>query len=149
MSESIQNWFIFCDGASRGNPGPSSTGFLIKDRSDKIIFSNGSFLGTATNNEAEYSALIESLKKAADLAVENNFISPDGTNLIDLQIFMDSELVVKQIRGIYKVKHERMKPLHKTASNLLLSFSSFKIDSIRREKNSEADFIANQVLDNL
>jgi ribonuclease HI len=124
---------IFCDGASRGNPGPSAIGVVIKQ--------NGHIAGEiyqkipdTTNNVAEYSALIAGIERALALGAAK------------IAIFMDSELVVRQMEGRYKVKKEHLKPLHARALALLDSVK-WQIQHIRREQNAEADKLANQALD--
>jgi len=127
---------LFCDGACRGNPGPSSAGaaLFLKNESDPIETISKA-LGHATNNEAEYNSLILGLEAAK---------KAEGSSI---KIFMDSELVVKQIRGQYKVKKEHLRPLHSRAKKLLDSFPSWEINHIERAKNSLADSLANKALD--
>ena len=125
---------IFCDGGSRGNPGPAGAGWVIKHK-DQTVFDGKKYLGNATNNQAEYNSLISALEDVKKVETES------------IQIFMDSELVVKQVRGEYKVKNLDLKPLHEKVHALLADFSSWSIEHIRREKNTEADKLANEAMD--
>lgn len=127
---------IYVDGASRGNPGRAGAGAVIKDAKGNIVKLLTRDLGSATNNVAEYEALI--------LALEEALILAPGSGV---SVFADSELVVKQIRGEYKVKNETLKGLHAIAAKLTSAFPSFKITHIPREKNKEADKLANQAID--
>jgi ribonuclease HI len=123
------------DGASRGNPGPASIGVTLKDAQNKLVDSISECIGRTTNNQAEYRALIAGLKKAISLGARQ------------VVARSDSELMVKQIQGLYRVKKEELKPLNAEVRNLALSLESFKIMSIPREQNREADKLANQALD--
>jgi ribonuclease HI len=125
---------LFIDGASRGNPGRAAAGICVLSGEGKKISEISRYLGHRTNNEAEYWALILGLKEARRL----------GGDI--LQIFTDSELVERQIKGIYRVKDLKLKVLHKTVMEDLKTFPSFEIESIPREKNKEADRLANQAI---
>lgn len=124
---------LFTDGGSRGNPGHAGIGAIIKANKD---YTYNAYIGKTTNNVAEYKALILGLEKA----LENDFL--------ELEIFCDSELLVKQVLGIYRVKQEHLIPLFKKIKELLARFNSFAISHIRREKNKEADSLVNLALDN-
>ena len=137
------SWNMYCDGASRGNPGPASTGVIVYESTGNPIIQNGYFLGVMTNNEAEYSALARGLELVFEHFEQNKKIQSG----FKLNIFLDSELVVKQIKGEYKVKKERLKPLHAKVKNLLVRLSSYSIQHVPREKNKEADALANEALD--
>lgn len=126
---------IFTDGGSRNNPGPAGIGFLIYDEAGEIIMEDGRYIGTATNNEAEYSALVEALKEAKSLSGQ------------ELEVFMDSELIIRQLNGIYKVKDEKMKRLFDEVQVLKMGFVSVKFEHIKRELNKRADFLVNKALD--
>lgn len=126
----------YIDGASRGNPGPASTGVVIVE-GDTMIYERGSYLGVATNNVAEYSALIEALIKLRELGKKR------------VEIRSDSELLVRQLAGQYKVKAEGLKPLYLNAVRLLNSFDEVCVTHVPRERNSRADRLANRVLDDL
>lgn len=126
---------LFVDGASRGNPGPASIGCSFVDESGEEIDSISKTIGTVTNNIAEYTALLEGLKKAIDEGY---------TNLI---VKADSELMVKQMKGLYKVKNEGLKNLFTQTLALSKEFKSFSIEHVRRDQNSRADELANLALD--
>lgn len=133
---------LYCDGASRGNPGPAAVGVHFLDHSsnppDEKTVSRA--LGVKTNNEAEYTALLDGLR----LALDHTNGNPAE---VKLEIFMDSELVVKQIKGEYRVKNEKLKPLFIEAKSLLDQIPAWSIRHIPREKNKEADRQANMALD--
>lgn len=122
------------DGGARGNPGPGGAGFVI-EVDGSVVCRGGRFLGDVTNNVAEYSALIWGLVNARKLGVT------------DLQVFADSELLVKQLNGVYRVKNEGLKPLFLKAQSLLRTFSSVSVKHVRREENKEADALANEAMD--
>lgn len=127
---------IWTDGAARGNPGPAGIGFVIKDTGLTTTKEYSEFIGVATNNVAEYKALISCLKYVTSQELVKR-----------INIFMDSELVVKQIRGEYKVKNQGLIPLHREAMQLL-SRLDYRISNIDRSKNKEADRLANEAIDN-
>ena len=123
------------DGGSRGNPGPAGAGVVIKTADDgTIIQQAGVFLGTATNNVAEYTGLVEGLKRAL-------VFKPDAVHIIS-----DSELLVKQIKGIYRVKNAGLKPLYQQALELIAKFDKFSIEHVKRAFNKEADEMANRAM---
>jgi len=125
---------IYADGGSRGNPGPAGCGaVLIKDGA--TVSSVSHFLGVATNNVAEYTGLVLGLERALAL----------GYKVVDVK--MDSELVVKQMNGQYRVKNEGLIPLFNQARSLASRFSSFSISHVRRELNKDADLLANRAMD--
>jgi ribonuclease HI len=126
---------LYCDGASRGNPGPSGAGVVILDKNGEQIFELSRFLDNATNNEAEYKALIRGLSAAADVGIKR------------LQIFLDSELVVKQLLGTYKVRNPRLLKLSEEATSRLRLFDECAIFHVGRELNQEADRLANEAID--
>ena len=123
------------DGASRGNPGPASYAIIFKDGSGRIVFQLGKKIGRRTNNEAEYYALLAAL----DYAV--------GHGIKGLRLRSDSELLVQQMKGYYRVKSPDLKPLHERASKLARQLEYFVIEHVPREMNREADALANQALD--
>jgi ribonuclease HI len=122
---------IFTDGASRGNPGPSAIGAIIKDEQGRLIAAISQPIGQATNNQAEYKALIAALERAIRLG------------LLEIDIRSDSELLVKQIKGEYRVKAILIKPLYQKANELLALLRDYTITCIPREQNSAADKLAN------
>ncbi len=121
---------LYCDGASRGNPGDAGIGCLLLLNSRKIEISE--YIGKTTNNIAEYTALIRGLEEALKERVE------------DIEIFSDSELLVKQLYGIYKVRNENLIPLYKKVRSLLEKFRKYRISHINREENSIADKLAKE-----
>ncbi len=126
---------LYTDGAARGNPGPAAAGIVIEDDHGRVLWQEGRYLGETTNNVAEYQALLLGLKKASEL----------GRGA--LVVRMDSELVVKQLQGGYRVKHPALIPLHRQALALCLGFESWRAEHVRRQQNSLADRLANQALD--
>lgn len=126
---------VFTDGASRGNPGPAGAGWAIYAEGGELVARGGAFLGRRTNNEAEYEAVIRALVAASEL----------GATEISLRA--DSELMVKQMNGSYRVKEERLQALHSAAREVLQRFRRFDIKHVRREQNAVADAEANAAID--
>ncbi len=125
---------IYFDGASRGNPGRAGAGIWMTDGAGRKVSEVSRYLGHKTNNEAEYWALLLGLREAKRLGGRS------------LRIFTDSELVERQIKGIYRVRDLNLKALHRTVQENLKAFSSFEIESIPREENKEADRLANEAI---
>ncbi len=123
------------DGASRGNPGPAAYAVVVRRPDGSPVFQLGKYLGRATNNVAEYFALIGALDYCAE------------HNISRLRVRSDSELLVRQMEGRYKVKSESLKPLHERAMRQSRSFAYFAIEHVPRELNSDADALANAALD--
>jgi ribonuclease HI len=132
---SINRVTIYTDGAARGNPGPAAIGVVLKDETGKMIAGISQCLGTTTNNQAEYRAIIAGLEKAVSLGVKNVIVKSD------------SELMVKQINGLYRVKNADLRPLYLKAVELAGKLESFKVTYIPRAQNAAADALANQALD--
>ena len=132
---------VYTDGGARGNPGPAACGVVIKNENEEIIFEASKYLGTATNNQAEYEALILALQKAREMFEKEN--SKDG----NIESYLDSELIVKQLNGEYRIKNEGLKPLYEKVSSLKKHFNSIKFIHIPREKNKLADKLVNRELD--
>ncbi|HET9028837.1 MAG TPA: ribonuclease HI family protein [Candidatus Aquilonibacter sp.] len=126
---------LFADGGSRGNPGPAASGAVIVDPGGQVLDEVGRYLGRATNNVAEWTALIIGLERAKERGIRR------------LAIRMDSELVVKQMRGEYRVKHVDLQPLHARAKALLRGFEHVDLQHVRRKENALADRLVNDVLD--
>ncbi len=126
---------LFADGGSRGNPGPAASGAVLYDEGGEVLQEIGTYLGVATNNIAEWTALLEGLKAAVALGVD------------EIAVRMDSELVVKQLSGAYRVKHPGLIPLHAQAKSLLRKFARVDVRHIPRKQNAAADAVVNQVLD--
>ncbi len=127
--------FTYTDGGARGNPGPAATGIVIKNAAGEKLAAYGEYLGAQTNNFAEYSALISALKKAKEL----------GATEVDC--ILDSELVVKQMRGEYKVKEPTLQKLFVQVYNLASQFKKISYRHILRHNNKEADAEVNKILD--
>ncbi|HEY2554053.1 MAG TPA: ribonuclease HI family protein [Candidatus Cybelea sp.] len=135
MSSPAARATLFADGGSRGNPGPAALGARLVDPDGAVLCEVARYLGIATNNVAEWSALIAGLEAAAELGVR------------ELAIRLDSELVVRQLRGEYRVKHPNLQPLHARAAGLLRKFEHVDIAHVRRKENAEADALVNRALD--
>ena len=126
---------IFTDGGSRGNPGPAAVGIVIKNAANKTLHSFGQTIDVATNNIAEYFALIFALQEAIIMGIE------------ELEVFTDSELLAKQLSGEYKVKDETLKRLNLLVKHLRHGFKKVTIAHVPREENRLADREANRALD--
>ena len=123
------------DGASRGNPGPAAAGVVIEDADGVLLATGKKYLGTLTNNQAEYRALILGLKAVIARA-------PAAVSVL-----MDSELIVKQMNGVYRVKDQRLLPLYEEARSLVAGLPSVSFQHVRRGFNTLADSLANEALD--
>ncbi|MDQ3963013.1 MAG: ribonuclease HI family protein [Actinomycetota bacterium] len=126
---------LYADGGARGNPGPAGIGVVLTDESGEVIGEVARGIGAATNNVAEYSALLVGLELALEKGVT------------DLEICMDSELVVSQVRGEWKIKNDRLRQLAVAARALMGRFERSHISHVRREANADADKLANQGMD--
>ena len=126
---------LFADGGSRGNPGPAASAAVLLDPSGELLEEIGAYLGVATNNVAEWTALILGLEAAAKRGIRH------------LAVRLDSELVVKQLRGEYRVKHAGLQPLHRRALQLLGAFGEVEIRHVPRKQNALADRLVNRLLD--
>ncbi|MGB9628392.1 MAG: ribonuclease HI family protein [Thermodesulfobacteriota bacterium] len=134
LSEDTTPLRIYIDGASKGNPGEAGAGILITDRHGRRLAQFGRYLGHQTNNQAEYWALLLGLREAKRLGGKS------------IEIFTDSELLERQVRGLYRVKALNLKGLHRAVMKDLEGFASFQIESIPRAKNQEADRLATQAI---
>ncbi|NCS32467.1 ribonuclease HI family protein [bacterium] len=129
---------LFTDGGARGNPGPAAAGIVINTPgSEDITF--GQYLGEITNNQAEYQALLLGLDK-----VIQEFDAP----AVNLSVYMDSELVIKQVTGEYRIKHPNLIPLHANVLDMIKNFAMIQFVHIPRENNKKADAQVNETLDN-
>ena len=126
---------IYTDGACRGNPGPSGIGASIENENGEEIAIVSSFIGNGTNNRAEYMAAIAVVKKAMQLNAE------------EIELRMDSLLVVRQVEGRWKIKHPNLKILNQELKNVLGSLEKWRVKHVPREKNQRADSLANMALD--
>lgn len=155
QNKGYTNLALFGDGGSRGNPGKSASGFVIYDISNlnlnqarvgldelitehaQIVFQEGVYLGIATNNVAEWNSVVFGLE----------YVTKSYPKCKNIKVFMDSDLVVKQIKGIYKIKQPHLIPLGQKVKELQTNFETFEISHIYREFNRQADLMVNQCLD--
>lgn len=135
MTQLADPVLLFTDGGSRGNPGIAGAGYAITDTEGNVIMTGKKYLGTATNNVAEYSALILGLESVKKLEAK------------DVHCLLDSELIVRQLNGQYRVKHPDMKPLYEQVQELIKQFENVKFEHIPRERNALADKLANEAMD--
>jgi ribonuclease HI len=130
------DWIVaYCDGGSRGNPGPAGFGVYIQDGTGRVLAEESQYLGVRTNNFAEYSALLSAIQFALSHGYRR------------LRVISDSELIVKQMKGQYRVKSPDLLPLHEQARRLALGLEKFEIQHVLREKNRHADRLANLAMD--
>jgi len=128
---------LFTDGGARGNPGPAAFGYVLEADDGHVLDARGEAIGVATNNVAEYRALVEGLKRALELGVG------------EVDVVSDSELLVKQMRGDYKVKNEALRVLSLEAAALARRLSRVTYTAVRREQNELADKLVNEALDGI
>jgi ribonuclease HI len=126
---------LFTDGGARGNPGPAAAAYVLEAEDGTVLAAHGEAIGTATNNVAEYRALVAGLAKAHELGVD------------ELEVVSDSELLVKQMRGEYRVKNEALVDLSLTAAQLARQLGHVHYTAVRREQNELADRLVNEALD--
>ncbi len=131
----IKDVKMYTDGGSRGNPGPSASGYVIYDSDDNLLISGGEYLGITTNNQAEYQAVRHGLKDCTKL------------NAVNVHIYMDSLLVVNQMNGIFKIKNRELWPIHSDIKKLIERFKKVTFTHIPRELNKAADAEVNRILD--
>lgn len=132
---SKDNLVIFCDGGSRGNPGKAGLGSIIYDDKKNVLKEISKFLGIATNNQAEYKAVLEGIKEAKRLKAKR------------IKFFLDSELIVKQMSGEYRVKNKDLAVIYLDIRQRMLEFESVDFTHVPREQNKEADRLANLAMD--
>jgi ribonuclease HI len=126
---------LFTDGGARGNPGPAAFGYVVEAEDGHVLAAHGEAIGHATNNVAEYSGLVAGMEKAAELGVR------------ELEVISDSELLVKQMRGDYRVKNDALRELWEQASDLEGRFGKVRYTAVRRAHNELADQLVNEALD--
>jgi len=126
---------LYADGGSRGNPGPSASGFAIMNMDGQVVVKKGVYLGVTTNNQAEYHALRLGLKEAQSMGIR------------DVHVYMDSMLVVKQMQGIFRVKNRDLWPIHEAIKQSLPAFHHVSFTHVPRELNKIADSAVNEALD--
>ena len=126
---------LFTDGGARGNPGPAAAAYVLEAGDGTVLAAHGEAIGVATNNVAEYRALLAGLERARDLGVD------------DLEVVSDSELLVKQMRGEYKVKNAALRELSTQAAHAAREIGDVRYTAVRREHNELADRLVNEALD--
>jgi len=126
---------LFTDGGARGNPGPAASAFVLQDEDGEVLDARGDAIGVQTNNVAEYTALLNGLRRAAELG------------LTEIEVVSDSELMVKQMRGEYKIKNAALRELSIEATRLARAVGTVRYTAVRREHNELADRLANEALD--
>jgi len=126
---------VHVDGGARGNPGPAAAACVISSPDGEVLGEHSELLGRQTNNVAEYRALLLGLARARELGAD------------EVEVIGDSELIAKQVNGLYKVKHAAMKPLYLDAMQALRGFASWSIRTVPRAQNARADALVNQALD--
>lgn len=135
FQHNVDHVVVHTDGASRGNPGPAGAGWVIATSDGTSLLRDGAFLGRQTNNVAEYEGVLGGLRAAQTLGAKR------------LTLRADSELLIRQLQGRYKVRAANLQPLYRQAVALLASFDSFELQHVRRELNSDADQQANRAID--
>jgi ribonuclease HI len=131
----IKKLIIYTDGGSRGNPGPAAIGAVLKDEAGFLVAEISECIGVTTNNQAEYRAVVAAIEKAKELGAK------------ELDFFLDSELVVKQLKREYKVRDKDLAPLFMKIYNAMMGFEKVTFTHVRREFNTEADKLVNEALD--
>jgi ribonuclease HI len=126
---------VHVDGGARGNPGPAAIGVVVSDAQGDVLDEIAERIGVATNNVAEYRAMLRGLRRAAELGAR------------EVEVINDSELVARQLQGVYKVKHPAMRPLYEEAMSALRGFDAWTIRSVPRARNARADALVNAALD--
>jgi ribonuclease HI len=131
----VEKLVVNVDGGARGNPGPAAIGAVVQGPGGEMLEERGERIGTATNNVAEYRALLLGISRAAELGAS------------EVELVGDSELIVRQVKGEYKVKDATLRQLHAEVQRALRQFERWSIRHVRREQNAEADRLVNEVLD--
>ncbi len=132
---------LYTDGGARGNPGPAATGVVVLDGRSRILAARSKYLGRATNNQAEYKALIQGLEEVIKV------VGKTKAGDTDLKAYLDSELIVRQMKGEYRVKDKDLKPLFEKVNKLVELLGKVQFTHITRDKNKKADSLVNQELD--
>jgi len=135
IQSSATEVIVYTDGGSRGNPGPSASGFVVYGKDGELLFEGGKYLGVTTNNQAEYQAVKLGLEKALEL------------NAQVVSFRLDSQLVANQLTGLYKIKNRDLWPIHESIKGLIIKFKKVTFTHVRREFNKEADAMVNKILD--
>ncbi len=134
-SKPVDKVILYADGGSRGNPGPSASGYVLFDEEEQIIQQSGEYLGITTNNQAEYQAVKLGIKKAKEIGAK------------EVDVYLDSLLVVNQMKGVFKVKNRDLWPIHEAIKELVEHFKKVTFTHVPREMNKLADAEVNKVLD--
>lgn len=137
----MKKFIVYTDGGARGNPGPAALGVVIANERGEVLKKYGEYLGETTNNTAEYEAAIFALKKIKSLWGKK------AAKSAEVQVFADSELLVKQLNGEYKIEHSNIQSLFLELWNLKIDFKKVSFTAIPREKNKAADRLVNETLD--
>lgn len=137
----MEKIIIYTDGGSRGNPGPAGIGVVIADEKGNVMKEYSNFLGIKTNNEAEYEAVIFGLRKIKAL------LGKEKMKQTEIEFRLDSQLIARQLNGRYKIEEEKLFPLFIKIWNLKINFGPVSFMEIPREKNKEADRLANEAMD--
>ncbi len=150
---SYKKLIIHTDGGARGNPGPAGLGVVITDEKNKVIKEVSEYIGQATNNQAEYRAVLRAIEELKKMCAESAFSRETGGHgrpgsEWELEFYLDSELVVEQLNRRYKVKNKNLAPLFVKIYNLSQQFRKVTFKHIPREKNKEADALVNKAIDN-
>lgn len=127
--------FLYTDGGARGNPGPGAIGIVLENEEHEVVYELSQYIGECTNNEAEYTALWTGLQ----IALNKGFSKAE--------VFVDSQLVVRQMKGEYKVKNDRLKKMYQRAFNLINNFEQVTFTHVKRSENKKADALVNSALD--
>lgn len=135
VDQTTDTYIIHSDGGSRGNPGPSAAGYVIKNQAGTIVATGGEFIGDTSNNVAEYFGVLFALQKAQELNIKN------------VEFYSDSSMVVNQLNGVYKIKNRELWPINEQVRAILKEFSKVSFSHVRRELNQAADAMVNKVLD--
>lgn len=135
MSNANAKLILHVDGGARGNPGPAAIGVVVSTPEGELLDTHGETIGRTTNNVAEYRALLKGLELAA------------ARGAGEVHVINDSELIARQVTGVYKVKHPAMQELHKQALAALEQFERWSIESVPRARNAQADALVNEALD--
>jgi ribonuclease HI len=137
MNNQIRKLIVYTDGGARGNPGPAAIGAVLKDDRGKLVAEISEYIGETTNNQAEYKAVIAAIEAAKKIGAQ------------ELDFFLDSELVVKQLNREYKVRDKDLAPLFMKIYNASMGFKKVTYRHVRREMNAEADKLVNKALDRM
>lgn len=143
----MRRLIIYTDGASRGNPGPASYGFVILDEKGKVLYKEGKSIGKTTNNVAEYTAVLQALRYVSSIPPEVRLARGGTDHVSGIELYADSKLVAEQLSGNYKIKAFHLKPLIEQIKILAVELGGITYSHVPRSQNKLADKLANQALD--